>query len=93
VIVHQLGKAAFGALAELVVMRGFLADYEASASITRVKPDGCGRRCSAAAIEAYPRAHLDERRISYRPEDHGFADSLYVPDPDGNVIELTCYRR
>lgn len=41
---------------------------------------------------ASARAHLDEHGIAFRAEAHGFADSLYVPDPDGNVIELTCYR-
>jgi glyoxylase I family protein len=39
------------------------------------------------------RAHLEENSVAFRPEEHGFASSLYVPDPDGNVIELTTYRR
>ena len=60
-IVDQFCEAALGALPKLVVVRGFLADHEASASIARLEPDGCGRRGSTAAIEAYPRAHLDER--------------------------------
>ena len=36
-------------------------------------------------------AHLRGRGIEFRFEDHGNAHSLYVPDPDGNVIELTTY--
>ena len=35
--------------------------------------------------------HLESLAISFRREDHGNALSLYVPDPDGNVIELTTY--
>ena len=37
--------------------------------------------------------HLESLAISFRREDHGSALSLYVPDPDGNVIELTTYER
>ena len=39
------------------------------------------------------RAHLEAHGVGFRAEEHGFASSLYVPDPDGNVIELTTYRR
>ena len=36
-------------------------------------------------------AHLAERGIEFRFEEHGNAHSMYVADPDGNVIELTTY--
>jgi lactoylglutathione lyase len=37
------------------------------------------------------RARLHEHGVDARFEDHGNAHSLYFPDPDGNVIELTTY--
>jgi len=36
---------------------------------------------------------LREHGVDFRCEDHGNAHSLYFPDPDGNVIELTTYER
>jgi catechol-2,3-dioxygenase len=39
------------------------------------------------------RAHLEAIGTQFRAEDHGSALSLYVPDPDGTVVELTAYRR
>jgi catechol-2,3-dioxygenase len=36
-------------------------------------------------------AHLAEEDIEFRFEDHGNAHSVYLEDPDGNVIELTTY--
>jgi lactoylglutathione lyase len=45
-----------------------------------------GREDLAAAQE-----RLRERGVDFRFEDHGNAHSLYFPDPDGNVIELTTY--
>jgi catechol-2,3-dioxygenase len=36
-------------------------------------------------------AHLTERDVDFRFEDHGNAHSVYFDDPDGNVIELTTY--
>lgn len=38
-------------------------------------------------------ARLRERGVDFRLEDHGNADSIYFADPDGNVIELTSYKR
>jgi catechol-2,3-dioxygenase len=35
--------------------------------------------------------HLRALGVEHRAEDHGNARSLYVPDPDGNVVELTTY--
>ena len=37
------------------------------------------------------KARLQERGVEFRFEDHGNALSVYVSDPDGNVIELTTY--
>jgi lactoylglutathione lyase len=45
-----------------------------------------GREDLAAAQE-----RLRQRGVEFRFEDHGSAHSLYFPDPDGNVIELTSY--
>ena len=39
------------------------------------------------------REHLTARGVVFRSEDHGNALSIYVPDPDGNVVELTTYVR
>ena len=35
--------------------------------------------------------HLRSLGVEFRAEDHGNALSLYLPDPDGNVVELTTY--
>ena len=37
------------------------------------------------------RLHLAEKVVEFRFEDHGNAHSVYVQDPDGNVVELTTY--
>jgi hypothetical protein len=60
-LADEICKAAFRILAELVVVRGFLADHEASAMIAGVEPFRGGRRHAAGAIEAHPRPHFDER--------------------------------
>lgn len=39
------------------------------------------------------REHLVTRGVEFRFEDHGSALSVYLPDPDGNVVELTTYVR
>ena len=36
-------------------------------------------------------AHLTERGVDFRFEDHGNAHSVYLRDPDGHAIELTTY--
>jgi catechol 2,3-dioxygenase-like lactoylglutathione lyase family enzyme len=41
-------------------------------------------------VEAW-RTRLEEHGADFRFEDHGNAHSLYVRDPDGNVVELTKY--
>lgn len=40
---------------------------------------------------ALAQGRLQERGVESRFEDHGNAQSVYFPDPDGNVIELTTY--
>ncbi len=35
--------------------------------------------------------HLRDRGVAFRLEDHGSAHSIYLTDPDGNVVELTTY--
>ena len=39
------------------------------------------------------RDHLAGRGVEFRSEDHGNALSIYLADPDGNVVELTTYVR
>lgn len=39
------------------------------------------------------REHLSALRVEFRSEDHGNALSIYLADPDGNVVELTTYVR
>ena len=39
------------------------------------------------------REHLTARGVEFRSEDHGNALSIYLADPDGNVVELTTYVR
>ncbi len=37
--------------------------------------------------------HLTRLGISFRgPADYGIARSIYFADPDGNLLEITCYR-
>jgi len=36
-------------------------------------------------------AHLREREVEFRAEDHGSSRSLYFRDTDDNVVELTAY--
>ena len=37
--------------------------------------------------------HLRAHGVEFRSEDHGNALSVYLTDPDGNVVELTTYER
>ena len=60
VLADQVCEATFGTLPKLLVVRGFLADHEASAVVARVEPF-CGRGCdSDAAVEAHTCTHFDE---------------------------------
>lgn len=53
-------EAAFGILAELIVVGGFLADDESSAVIAGVKPYRRGGGGASDAVKSYARAHFDE---------------------------------
>jgi hypothetical protein len=53
-------ETTFRILAELVVMRGFFTDYEASAAVTGIKPLGRRGGGAIAAVKAHPRTHLHE---------------------------------
>jgi catechol 2,3-dioxygenase-like lactoylglutathione lyase family enzyme len=63
-----------------------------------VSPDreteSSGLRHVALAVDDLEAAtkRLDAHDVSYRPEDHGNALSVYFRDPDGNTLELTTYR-
>ena len=89
-----------GADAEPVFMGAFgacIALFQAESDPGPRESESAGLRHVAFALEAddfvAARSHLEQRGMAFRPEEHGFASSLYVPDPDGNVIELTTYRR
>lgn len=45
---------------------------------------------TAVEFRAWQR-HLEGRAIPLRMGDHGAALSIYVEDPDGNVLEITTY--
>jgi len=69
--------------------------FQAQVDSPARQPESTGLRHVAFMVGrddlARARARLDEHGIDFRFEDHGSAHSLYFPDPDGNVIELTTY--
>ena len=74
-----------------------IALFQARAVSAPREPESSGLRHVAFALSGgeleAARSHLTSRGVAFRPEMHGNALSLYVPDPDGNVIELTTYDR
>ena len=58
VLADQVSEAAFGAFAESVVVRGFLADHEASAVIAGVEPFRAGSGGAIRTVEANAGAHF-----------------------------------
>ena len=48
---------------------------------------------SAGTISTERRSICAAHGVEFRSEDHGNALSVYVADPDGNVVELTTYER
>jgi len=60
-LADQVGEAAFGIFAELVVVGSFLADYEASAVVAGVEPFRGRSDSATGAVEAHAGSHLDER--------------------------------
>jgi catechol 2,3-dioxygenase-like lactoylglutathione lyase family enzyme len=49
-----------------------------------------GFRTSRRGLEA-AKAELDARGIGYHEGDYGVAWSVYLPDPDGYLVEITTY--
>lgn len=60
-VAYQVGKIAFGSLAELVIMGSLLADYASSRMVAGVKPFGGRRRLAVGTGETDAGAHLHER--------------------------------
>jgi catechol 2,3-dioxygenase-like lactoylglutathione lyase family enzyme len=58
------------------------------------EPESSGVRHIALVVGDLDAAkeRLDAQGVSYRPEDHGNALSVYFRDPDGNTLELTTYK-
>ena len=69
--------------------------FQAQVETPDREPESTGLRHVAFAVGRDDLAdaliQLHERGIEFRFEDHGNAHSLYVPDPDGNIVELTTY--
>jgi catechol-2,3-dioxygenase len=59
------------------------------------EPESTGLRHLAFMVGrdvlASAQTRLREHDVDFRFEDHGSSHSVYFPDPDGNVIELTTY--
>ncbi|WP_187369330.1 VOC family protein [Baekduia soli] len=43
---------------------------------------------TTAPVQAALAARLDQLGITYHPERHRDSDSIYVPDPDGTMLEV-----
>ena len=69
--------------------------FQAQVETAERQPESTGLRHVAFMVGrddlAAAQTRLRERGVEFRFEDHGNAHSIYVPDPDGNVIELTTY--
>jgi len=74
-----------------------IALFQARTESAPREPESSGLRHVAFALSGgeleAARSHFTSRGVAFRPEEHGNALSLYVPDPDGNVVELTTYDR
>jgi len=70
--------------------------FQAQVNTPARQPESTGLRHVAFMVGrddlAAAQTRLRERGVEFRFEDHGNAHSIYFPDPDGNVIELTTYR-
>ena len=60
VFADHLAKTTFGRLSELVIVRRLLAHYEASATVTGIKPLRGRSRRTVRAVKSYASPHLDE---------------------------------
>lgn len=67
--------------------------FQAQVVSAEREQESTGMRHVALVVDdlAAARERLDARGVSYRPEDHGNALSVYFRDPEGNTIELTTY--
>jgi catechol-2,3-dioxygenase len=69
--------------------------FQAAVESPDREPESTGLRHVAFMVGrddlAEAQERLRERGVEFRLEDHGNAHSVYLPDPDGNVIELTTY--
>ena len=70
--------------------------FQAQSAAGERTPESAGLRHIAFMVERddlrLAQARLREHGVEFRFEDHGNAHSVYFPDPDGNVIELTNVR-
>jgi catechol-2,3-dioxygenase len=69
--------------------------FQAQVETPERQPESTGLRHVAFMVGrddlARAQTRLREHGVEFRFEDHGNAHSVYFPDPDGNVIELTTY--
>ena len=69
--------------------------FQAQVETTEREAESTGLRHVAFMVDrddlASAQTRLGEHGVDFRFEDHGNAHSIYFPDPDGNVIELTTY--
>jgi catechol 2,3-dioxygenase-like lactoylglutathione lyase family enzyme len=74
-----------------------IALFQSEVESPRRAQESSGVRHIAFALSAdgleQARGLLTDAGVAFRPEDHGSALSIYLPDPDGNMIELTTYLR
>ena len=86
--------------AEPVFMGSFgacIALFQSEVESPARAPESSGVRHVAFMLTAdgleEARGLLTDAGVPFRAEDHGNALSIYLPDPDGNMIELTTYER
>ena len=69
--------------------------FQAQVNTPERQPESTGLRHVAFMVGradlSAAQTRLAEWEVEFRFEDHGSAHSIYFPDPDGNVIELTAY--
>jgi catechol-2,3-dioxygenase len=69
--------------------------FQAQVETPERQPESTGLRHVAFMVGrddlAGAQTRLRDHGVEFRFEDHGNAHSVYFPDPDGNVIELTTY--
>ena len=87
-LANQIGEAAFRSLAELVIVRSFLADDKPSAAIPGVKPFRARCCRSVTAVKTYAGPHLDKgsalRKFSRLLEFHADQGETLIVFEDTN---------